>query len=195
MTSGRPLAYDPDTALEAAMQVFWLHGYEATSLQDLLRAMGLSKSSFYQAFGSKKELFLRCVNRYCDKLAELLRGQLAAAAGGLDFIEQRLLDAAAEAQCRKLRRGCMLMSTANELAQKDLSIAGRVDSGFAGLREIFAEAVRRGQTEGTITTEQTTDSLADFLICNIGGIKTLVKGGADEARVREIVAVILRGLL
>lgn len=176
------------------MHLFWLQGFEATSLQDLLQAMGLSKSSFYQAFGSKKELFLRCVNRYCRKMSELLRGQLAEAAGGLVFIEQMLLGAAAEARRSEQRRGCLLMNTASELAQKDPTIACRVDSGLSGLREIFAEAVRRGQGEGAITTEQAAESLADYLVCSVGGLKTLVKGGAEEARVKEIVAIILRGL-
>jgi len=194
MTSGRPLAYDPETVLEAAMHLFWLQGYEATSLQDLLKAMGLSKSSFYQAFGSKKELFLRCVNRYCRKMGDLLRGQLAEAASGRAFVEQMLLGAAAEARRSEQRRGCLLMNTASELAQKDRTIAGRVDSGFAGLREIFAEAVRRGQREGTVTTDTPAANLADYLVCSVGGIKTLVKGGADEARVQEIVAIVLRGL-
>ncbi|HEY4745232.1 MAG TPA: TetR/AcrR family transcriptional regulator, partial [Desulfuromonadaceae bacterium] len=104
MTYGRPLAYDPDRALDAAMQLFWLHGYEATSLQDLLQAMGLSKSSLYQGFGGKKELFLRCVNRYCEEMATKLQALLDEAGSGLAFIETVLLNSASEAQRIDLRR-------------------------------------------------------------------------------------------
>lgn len=61
------------------MQLFWRQGYEATSLQDLLREMRLSKSSFYQAFGSKHALFGRCIDHYRDSLARGMQQQLEAA--------------------------------------------------------------------------------------------------------------------
>jgi TetR/AcrR family transcriptional repressor of nem operon len=194
MSYGRPLAYDPETALDAAMHLFWRQGYKATSLQDLLQAMGLSKSSFYQAFGSKKALFLRCVDRYSRKVAGRLRGWLAESRSGLDFIERILLAAGAEAEKSEPRRGCLLMNTATELAQQDPVIAARVSEGFVGLGEIFAEAVRRGQREGEITTEENAGNLADYLVCSLGGIRAVVKGGADEVKVKGTVAVILRGL-
>ena len=57
MTTGRPRQFNEEQALEAAMEQFWAVGYEATSLQDLLRVMKLSKSSLYQTFGSKHDLF------------------------------------------------------------------------------------------------------------------------------------------
>ena len=54
----RPREFDEDEVLEQAMQVFWRRGYRATSLNDLLAAMDLSKSSFYETFGTKRELLL-----------------------------------------------------------------------------------------------------------------------------------------
>lgn len=195
MTLGRPLAYDPDTALNAAMQVFWSKGYEATTLQELLKAMGLSKSSFYQSFGGKKELFLRCISRYREKVSQALADLLESSDSGRSFIERMLLNSAAEARrTNDARRGCLLMNTAAECAQKDSDIAERVALGFEGLRVILCRAVRQGQAEGEITQELEAEALASYLISSLGGIKTVVKGGADEERVRDIVAVILRAL-
>jgi len=119
MTQGRPLAYDPDKALEAAMHLFWQQGYEATSLHDLLKAMGLSKSSLYQGFGDKKELFLRCVNRYCEEVSARFVARLAEAESGLNFIKWVLLHAPAEAGQSESRRSCLRMNTASEFAQND----------------------------------------------------------------------------
>lgn len=194
MAHGRPLEYDPEKALDAAMHAFWLHGYEATSLQDLLTAMGLSKSSLYQGFGGKKELFLRCVNRYCEGMSARLGAMLEEADSGLAFIEQLLLNSASEARRTEFRRGCLLMNTATEFAQKDPDIAARVTTGFEGLRGILTAAILRGQQEGEITADEDAGALAGYLISSLGGIKTVVKGGADEQRVKEIVQIILRAL-
>lgn len=195
MTLGRPLAYDPEEALDAALQVFWSKGYEATSLQDLLAAMGLSKSSFYQGFGGKRELFLRCVARYRETIGRRLRELVAGSASGHEVVERLLLNAAAEARRPgELRRGCLLMNTATEFAQKDAEIAGQVRRGFEGLREIFRQAIERGQAQGEIAADLHPDLLSNYLLCSLGGIKTIVKGGAEEQQVRDIVALTLRAL-
>ena len=195
MTKGRPLQYDPDKALDAAMQLFWSQGYEATSLQDLLSGMGLSKSSFYQGFGGKKELFVRCMGRYRDKMAGLFAELMREADSGRAFVERLLLGAASETrQPDNLRRGCLLMNTATEFAQKDQAIAAHVTTGFKGLHTVFRTAIGRGQKDGSITAQQDAGVLADYLICSLGGIKTMVKGGASEEKVKEIIGVILRTL-
>ena len=61
---GRPLSFDREVALESAMMLFWRHGYEATSVSDLTKAMGITPPSLYTAFGDKKQLFLEAVQRY-----------------------------------------------------------------------------------------------------------------------------------
>ncbi|WP_173199349.1 TetR/AcrR family transcriptional regulator [Geobacter sp. SVR] len=189
------MTYNPDTVLNAALELFWSQGYEATSLNDLLTAMRLSKSSFYQAFGGKKELFLRCVERYRGRVDELLREKFAASRSARAFIEQILLSAANESrQPLALRRGCLLMNTATEFALKDSEVALQVNNGFESLRAILGAAIRRGQSEQDIAADLDPDKAANYLLSSLGGLKTVVKGGADEQQVRDIVAVILRAL-
>jgi len=77
MVRGRPVEFDRNVALEEAMQLFWSRGYEATSLPELLERMGIARSSFYQSFGSKQDLFLEAVERYRDHLVAGLRASLA----------------------------------------------------------------------------------------------------------------------
>lgn len=177
------------------MHLFWHQGYEATSLQDLLKSMGLSKSSFYQGFGGKKELFIRCLGRYRTHMYELFEQLLNQSGSGLKFIETVLLSSTAETgQAEQLRRGCLLMNTATEFAQKDQQVAEHVSTGFKGLRRVLKAAVQRGQKDGSITSTQDAGILANYLACSLGGIKTMVKGGADEKTVQEIVGVILKAL-
>jgi TetR/AcrR family transcriptional repressor of nem operon len=194
MICGRPLVYDPDSVLDAAMLLFWELGYEATSMSELLRVMGLSKSSLYQRFGGKKELFLQCMARYCQRVEGRLQEQLDEADSALAFIRELLLHATIEAEDKKCRRGCLLMNTASEFAQQDSEIAGQVTLGFAGLRSILQLAVQRGQQEGEITPKQKASALAEYLLSNIAGIKTLVKGGFDDCQIRRIVEIALIAL-
>jgi len=66
MSGGRPRAFDPDTALDRALDVFWRQGYEGTTMADLTEAMGINRPSLYAAFGNKQELFQRVLDRYLE---------------------------------------------------------------------------------------------------------------------------------
>ncbi|MEU4692435.1 TetR/AcrR family transcriptional regulator [Actinoplanes sp. NPDC023714] len=63
---GRPRGFDADAALDRAIEVFWRHGYEGTSLTDLTEAMGINRPSMYAAFGNKEDLFRKAVARYAE---------------------------------------------------------------------------------------------------------------------------------
>lgn len=68
--TGRPIGFDKDAALEAAMLLFWERGYEGTSMADLTQAMGLNPSSIYAVFGDKHALFQLAVKRYIEIRAQ-----------------------------------------------------------------------------------------------------------------------------
>lgn len=194
MTIGRPLEFDPEQVLDAAMHVFWSKGYETTSLQDLLKAMGLSKSSFYQAFGGKQPLFERCIQRYRESIAADMLKRLDKAASGRQFIADMLYSVADEARGPKKPCGCLVMNTANEFAQRDPAVAEWVKKGVGRFTAVFKAAVRRAQAEGEISADRDAAGLANYLVSSMSGLKTLVKAGAGEKAVKDIVRVILRAL-
>ena len=194
MSIGRPLQFDPEQVLDAAMQVFWASGYDATSLQDLLQAMRLSKSSFYQAFGSKQQLFERCLRRYREQTAQTLMGRLDALGSGRRFIAELLESAVDEARSEQKPRGCLVMNTANEFAQRDPEVAAWVQKGVNRFKGIFETAVRRSQDQGEIPPERDPETLALYLVSSMSGIKTLVKAGLDDQSADRIVGVILSAL-
>ena len=189
---GRPLQFDPDTALEAAMHQFWSKGYEHTSMQDLLTTMNLSKSSLYQAFGGKQPLFRRCVARYTDQFALRLREGLAAAPGGRAFIEAFLHSVLDDV--RDGPRGCLVMNTASEFAQSEPEIAQDVSQSIERFRAILRAAVERAQREGDIAAERDPAMLANYLVSSMSGLKTQAKAGADAETLKGIIVVVLSAL-
>ena len=87
---GRPLEFDPDTAIEVATEVFWRNGFEATSLNNLTETMQISKSSLYQSFGNKKLLFETCLEGYSAMLITQIERELEEATSGMAFFENLL---------------------------------------------------------------------------------------------------------
>ncbi len=191
---GRPAEFDRDRVLDAAMQLFWRKGYEATSLADLLKAMGLSKSSLYQAFGSKHALFESCITRYRDMLVADMQAALDSAGSARRFIEQAFYAVDAETRSSATRRGCLVMNTASEFAQRDPAIARRVSASTRAFSKVFATAVRQAQHDGEIPADRDPTALASYLVSSMTGLRTMVKAGASKHKTRDIAKVILTAL-
>jgi|SRR5579859_6713776 len=184
----RPREFDEQQALQQAKEVFWQRGYEATSLTDLLAAMGLSKSSFYETFGSKRELFLRSLGRYRDERVAALRLLLAGGATARQAIEG-LFRAAIGCEAHK---GCMACNEAVELAGRDADVERRVAAVMAALEEMLAEAIARGQAEGSIGARLPPADLARLLTVALNGLQVEIRAGADPARLERTVAAVMR---
>lgn len=194
MSAGRPLQFDPDLARTAAMEVFWRKGYEATSLQDLLAAMGLSKSSFYQAFGSKHQLFGECLEHFRVRQVRQMTKRLSAAPSAMQFLRGFLLSVADEARRRDAPKGCLIMNTATEFAGRDPLIAGLVADGTRDFAAVFESAIRRGQGEGEIPAAKNPQALSRYFVATVSGLRAMVKAGADARAVEEIADVALDAL-
>jgi TetR/AcrR family transcriptional regulator, copper-responsive repressor len=110
---GRPRAFDQQAALEAAMRLFWTHGYEATSMSDLSQVMGINPPSLYAAFGDKKNLFKLAVEAYQHGPGRFTAQALALEGSHRAAIERMLLEAAANFTDPTMPRGCMVVLSAN----------------------------------------------------------------------------------
>jgi len=194
MTIGRPLGFNPEHALDSATELFWHQGYDATSLQSLLKTMGLSKSSLYQAFGSKQQLFEQCLQRYKQMIRANWLKRLTDAASGRQFILDTLLSTAEEAHGSVNPRGCLIMNTASEFAQSNPKIAEKVIEGVETFREIFSNAVQMGQADGTISPDKDPELLANYLVSSMSGLRTMVKAGTNKKTVRSMATIIMNSL-
>jgi TetR/AcrR family transcriptional repressor of nem operon len=191
----RPREFDTDQALEQAMQVFWSKGYEATSLHDLLEAMGLSKSSFYETFGCKHELFLAAMDRYNRTAATRGPAAALAAAPNARAGIAAVFEGAVEGICAcPERRGCFVNNCAVEMAPHDPAVAAKAAEGMALTEEAFFETVRRAQVEGDISVAHDARVLARYLTSSLSGLLVLAKAKPDKRTLRQVVRVVLSAL-
>ena len=194
MTLGRPRQFDPERALQAAMEQFWAAGYEATSLQQLLDATGLARSSLYQAFGGKQALFERCLEHYLADRLRVMGQALDASPSGRQFIRDTLASTAEDARSGR-PRGCLVMNSAAEFGQGRGPLSSKVGACIEAFAGLFSEAVRRGRIDGSITTDEDPALLGRYLVTVMAGLRTLVKGSAaDEDDVRRLAGLALEVL-
>lgn len=138
---GRPRLFDEPTVLDAALQVFWRKGYEMTTLDDLTRATGLSRSSLYGCFGSKHDVYLAAINRYDDESYKALRALAHAAPTPRDTV-QRVIEAIADVDGD--RRGCFFVNCVTELAPHDAEIEALSRRHLDRIEDLLADAYRDG---------------------------------------------------
>jgi TetR/AcrR family transcriptional repressor of nem operon len=194
MSLGRPLEFDPDRALDAAVEVFWRKGFEAASMADLLAAMELSKSSLYQAFGSKRDLFERALARYRDRLGADLSERLDRAASGRQFIEGVFAEVAGTAGLPAGAMGCLIGNSATELGSREPELADLVAKGLKRFREVFRSAVKRAQAEGQVARGASAEELAACLVTAMTGLRAMIKAGMPAATAKRMVPLLLKAL-
>ncbi|MDA0636229.1 TetR/AcrR family transcriptional regulator [Nonomuraea sp. MCN248] len=186
----RPRTFEEEQAVEAAMRAFWESGYEATSTQDLCSATGLGRSSIYNAFASKRELFEKALRRYMEQrdaeMAELLESPLPIR----EKVRALLWGVVERAEGDP--PGCMVVNALVELGPRDpeLSALARRHQRerVAGLRDAFAAACAQGE----LAPDRDPEALAQFLMAAIGGMQVTVRGGGDRAALEAIAATTLR---
>lgn len=180
----RPKAFNPDEALEKAMQVFWHKGYEATSMEDLLEAMDLNRGSLYATFGDKRELFLKAMDLYCVGSGSRL-SILSQPGPAIPLIHQ-FIDAMLEfGLSDPQRRGCLLTNTVMELAPHEKDIAKKISGRFRSLEDAFFALLARAKQAGELADGKDPRALARVLVTMMQGTIVLIKAGTPAEVVRQ----------
>jgi TetR/AcrR family transcriptional repressor of nem operon len=170
----RPREFDEATVLEAAMNCFWAHGFEQTSVRDLAVRMGITGASLYNAFGDKRSLYRQAFVHYLaqtvrDRVARLekLSPALAIRTFFEEIIERSVDD--------KQRRGCMLVNAALELAPYDSEFQKLVVEEMMFIEAFFRRCVAAGQKDGSIISTRPPDEVAKLLLSVLLGIRVLAR--------------------
>jgi AcrR family transcriptional regulator len=191
MAMGRPREFDPDKALDLALQVFWRKGYEGASMADLTETMGITRPSLYAAFGNKEELFRKALDRYVDGPGGYVQAALAkpTARAVVEHLLYKAADAVTDPDnppgCLAVQ-GALCCGDAAETIKQELM--ARRANGEEDLRKRFERAV----AEGDLAAGSDAADLARYISAVLQGMAVQAAGGVGRQELRKIAEIVLR---
>jgi TetR/AcrR family transcriptional regulator, transcriptional repressor for nem operon len=183
--------FDREEALQKAMEVFWSHGYEASSIQDLVKHMGINRQSLYDTFGDKHALYLQALDRYRQVEGSKLIQLLERPGSVKRSLRQLFGEVIERALCDQQRRGCFMGNATTELAGRCKETASRTGSNLAATEEAFYRALLRGRKEGEIKAVRDPRAVARFLYSSLQGLVLMAKATRDRTTLEDVVKVTL----
>ena len=189
---GRPLSFDRDAALEQAMLVFWQHGYETTSIVDLITRMGISAPSLYTAFGDKKRLFLEAMRRYAGDPAAI-EATVAAAPSARAAAREIMIAAARTYTGRATPKGCLLASATASGSADAADVQQAVAEVRGSIAALLRTRIARDVADGALPAGTDPEALAGLVMAVNQGMSVLARDGAGRAQLLAIVDAALRG--
>lgn len=190
----RAKAFDPAVAVDQALHVFWKHGYEKTSVSDLLEALGINRGSLYDTFGDKHALFLQCLNRYSDVYISRVVGALSQPTPVRPTLERLFHNVTDLLHEDQTSWGCFMVNTANELSIHDAAVNDAVTKNFLRLEQAFAGFLESGKARGEVKPETDPAAFAKYLVGFFAGVATLSKTNLPVSFIKDSVAVMLQGI-
>ncbi|KAA5826078.1 helix-turn-helix transcriptional regulator [Saccharopolyspora hirsuta] len=189
----RTKEFDPDVALQRALELFWERGYEATSTAELVAHLGVARASIYATFGDKRQLYLKALERYLRITDESVVEALSAGSA-LDGVHRLIDRYAAKAAGDVDRVGCMVVNAAVESAARDADVQRLVEASWSFLEASLTSVLARARAEGDLPADRDPRALARMLLVFFQGIQVMGRAPADADRIRDAAAQ-MRALL
>jgi AcrR family transcriptional regulator len=183
---GRPPAFDRTTALAAATRLFWEHGYEATSIGELTRAMDIKPGSLYAAFGDKKSLFKEVVHTYGRSPAGAFIGAALEEEPTARGAFRRILhEAAAVYPDPSHPAGCLTISAATNVTVQDAEVAAFLRDLRNANLAAFEARLKTAQQQGELSAAANPGALASYFAAVIQGMSQRARDGATTTELTE----------
>lgn len=186
--------FDTEAAVQAAMVAFRRHGYDGTSIQDLVEATGVGRGSLYAAFGSKDGLYLAAVDRYREQYATPLIDVLRGGAPARELIREVLVSVVDEIVRDGDRLACLIVTAAMERVAYDPETAEHVRTTTEALEDALAEMIAAGQSSGELGDRQDARDLARFIMTTLQGLRVMGAINPDRRALMSAVEVAVSAL-
>ena len=182
----RTADFNRDKALESAMKLFWAKGYSATALPDLLKAMGIARSSFYASFGGKRELFIECLELFAQRTIDGIdTWQPEQPPGHLPraFFESTLL----EAPQHRVEKGCMMVNSVLELSEVDSELSELASAKLDRVQALFTRAFASAQANGQLPADTDPEQLAQMVMTINFGLRVQSRKSQSPEQLRSLI--------
>jgi TetR/AcrR family transcriptional repressor of nem operon len=186
----RTKEFDPDQALAKAMSVFWRSGYENTSLETLMREIGIAKQSLYDTFGDKRSLYLKALAYYRDQTSGEMQRMFDEIPSVKEGFGKLLYGLAGETR-EQHERGCLLLSANLQRDPKDAEVRDFLRDNQSRVEAIFVQALRRGQKQGELSPKEDPTALARFFVVTIQGMRAMARLKSDRKALEQVAQVAL----
>lgn len=185
--AGRPKIFDDRDVLTKAKNLFWEKGYEATSTEDLMRAMGLQRGSFYHAFKSKKDLYISTLNLHEDYLFNEFEELLKKSQAPIEILKTAFL-AMADCSGKEHMLGCFAGNTIAELSGIDEELVGNAVKHLKRFESIMTKQIRSSQRSGELKTGQDPALLGKYLLNLWNGLNITRRMYPDKKVLKDLIA-------
>ncbi|CAN7497852.1 TetR/AcrR family transcriptional regulator [Acidovorax sp. LjRoot118] len=191
----RPREFDQDEAVRKASKAFWTLGYQATSVRDLEEATGLAAGSIYKAFGSKRELFLLCLEQYM-KEESYLALLLKLFDKPLDEALRRIFDTIIDSSSQGSRRpaGCLATNLVAELLNVEPELGSEATAGLNEMHKALRVRIKWALENGDLSPGQDVSALASYFMVVIQGMLVMSTSTKDVQAMQSARDVALKAL-
>jgi TetR/AcrR family transcriptional repressor of nem operon len=187
----RTKEFDPDQVLEKAMQIFWMKGYEATTVQDLVDAMGINRFSIYSTFGNKRQLFLKALDHYCDQVISGAFEILEKYEEGAGAIRKFFMAILEFNRSKHGSHGCFVVNSTVELAPHDDTTANRIKEHLDRLESAFSKALTYEFKNRPHEDKKNIQDISRFLSGALLGLGVMAKGAPGWEVLESYVGITL----
>lgn len=183
--------FNPEECLEIARNLFWEKGYQATSMQDLVKSMKINRASMYDTYGGKRQLFLDSLSDYAQTTFNEYKNGMKeeTAIATIENIVNRAINRSFDE-----KKVCMLVKTSFELAPHDESIRHVLQKLNDDLILLFENIIIRGQQNSEICTEKNPKLLAQFIVGSFAGFWQIQTLYNDKVQVQQLASILLNCL-
>ncbi len=189
---GRPREFDRDAALVVALDLFWRHGFEGTSVETLTSAMGISVPSLYSAFGSKEGLYRETVQRYLDTYGQVFWKAFSEEPRAKEAVERLLRDAARQFSSVHHPAGCFVSYGILQCSERDQGLAAEMAAHRSSAQDLARARLDVARSMGEIPAATDTAALAAFFSTVVQGMAIQARDGATHETLAAIAMLAMR---
>jgi len=190
----RTRTFDPSTALSTAVDLFSSKGYSDTSMDDIVRATGVSRYGLYGTFGNKRELFEQALERYAEGMGKQSFLRLLEPDASLAHIRTIFDERVADMCCTEEKKGCLFIHTAMQLAPDNAELQGVLKKFMKRMSKAFSVGLESAKENGEVRADLDVRAAGELLTSTMFGLAVLGRTGFSREALSSIVDSTLASL-